>query len=168
MKHRDKAYEWWKRKPLKVRKPLVLTFGLLLVIISPFTGLLPGPGGIPVFLLGIAILASEYDWAERIKQIVLDVLPNWLKRYWRITPKWLHFFDIMGGLIMIIGFLLIKWPLRLPIIDIKSDAPFFYLVPNAEQQWWIPAAVCIFGGIAVFIFNRNRINTIKKLLRREK
>lgn len=79
MKKRDRAYEWWKRKPSNVRKPLVLTLGMLLVVISPFTGILPGPGGIPVFLLGIAILASEYDWADRIKLFILKVAPEWVK-----------------------------------------------------------------------------------------
>ena len=57
----------WFRIPSTIRKPLVLVIGLLLVIISPFTGVLPGPGGIPVFLIGVAILSTEFEWARRFR-----------------------------------------------------------------------------------------------------
>jgi hypothetical protein len=61
----------WKNIPATVRKPLVLFVGLLVVLASPFTGILPGPGGIPVFLIGIAILSTEFHWARRIRDWVL-------------------------------------------------------------------------------------------------
>lgn len=40
--------------------------GFGLIIASPLLGWLPGPGGIPVFLAGVAILSSNYDWAENL------------------------------------------------------------------------------------------------------
>lgn len=61
----------WQSVPATIRKPVVLTVGLLVVIASPFTGVLPGPGGIPVFLIGVAILATEFEWAKRIRDWVL-------------------------------------------------------------------------------------------------
>lgn len=61
----------WFRIPASVRKPIVLVVGLLIVIASPFTGVLPGPGGIPVFLIGVAILATEFEWAQRIRDPIL-------------------------------------------------------------------------------------------------
>lgn len=64
----------WKSIPVTIRKPVVLIIGLLIVIASPFTGVLPGPGGIPMFLLGVAILASEYAWAQRIRDPILRVV----------------------------------------------------------------------------------------------
>lgn len=168
MSKKQKAYNWWKSKPTSVRKPIVLTIGMLLVIVSPFTGLLPGPGGIPIFLLGIAILASEYDWANRMKRFFLNVLPDWVQKYWKLTPKWLYFFDFVGLVIILIGLALLKWPLYLPIIDMRASPPFFYIVPGVEQQWWIPAAICIIAGASIFIFNRNRTRKIHDLLRRLK
>ncbi len=62
----------WKSTPVTVRKPIVLIVGMLIVIASPFTGVLPGPGGIPVFLIGIAILASEFEWARRIRDPIVE------------------------------------------------------------------------------------------------
>jgi len=61
----------WNGVPTTIRKPIVLVVGTLIVIASPFTGVLPGPGGIPVFLIGIAILASEYEWARRIRDPII-------------------------------------------------------------------------------------------------
>lgn len=62
----------WKGIPTSIRKPLVLVVGLIFVIASPFTGVLPGPGGIPIFLIGIAILASEFEWAQRIRDPIVE------------------------------------------------------------------------------------------------
>jgi hypothetical protein len=61
----------WKRLPVTIRKPIVLTVGMFFVILSPFTGVLPGHGWIPVFLIGVAILATEYEWAQRIRDPIL-------------------------------------------------------------------------------------------------
>lgn len=40
--------------------------GFGLIVLSPFLGTLPGPGGIPIFLAGVAILSRNYDWAENL------------------------------------------------------------------------------------------------------
>ena len=40
--------------------------GLALMVGALFTGPLPGPGGIPLFLLGLALWASEFRWAHRL------------------------------------------------------------------------------------------------------
>ena len=52
-------------------RALLLGLGALLVLASPLAGLVPGPGGILVFLFGAALLASELlvvarwlDWCE--------------------------------------------------------------------------------------------------------
>lgn len=40
--------------------------GGFFIILAGLTGWLPGPGGIPLALLGLAVLASEFHWAKRI------------------------------------------------------------------------------------------------------
>ena len=70
----DRIKAWWKKIPRHIRRPLVLVVGGLIVLLSGAVGWLPGPGGIPIFLLGIAILASEFTWADRIKQGILDYI----------------------------------------------------------------------------------------------
>ena len=81
---RESLKEQWKRVPTKIRKPIVLTVGMLFVLAAGLTGWLPGPGGIPLFLIGVAILATEYAWAQRLKVFVLRIVSTvgtWLKQH---------------------------------------------------------------------------------------
>lgn len=61
----------WKRLPDKPRRILTLILGTLLIIASALIGWIPGPGGMIPFLLGIAILATEFEWAERFRDWIL-------------------------------------------------------------------------------------------------
>lgn len=74
---RNRLSSSWQKVPSVIRKPIVLLIGILLIVAAALTGWLPGPGGIPLFLLGIAILATEFEWAKAIRDRVLD----WLKRF---------------------------------------------------------------------------------------
>lgn len=55
-------------------------FGLMVasLLLSP----LPGPGGIPLFLAGLGILALNYDWAE-------NLLKNFEKKRLKLVEKYL-------------------------------------------------------------------------------
>jgi hypothetical protein len=90
----------WRRVPAFIRKPTVLTLGLLLVIAAGLTGPLPGPGGIPLFLLAIALLATEFHWAEIIRDKVLA----WLLAF----GNWFRVNPVAGALVIagvIFGFI---------------------------------------------------------------
>lgn len=62
----------------------VTMLGALLMIAAAITGPLPGPGGIPLFLLGLAVWASEFEWAQN--------LMLWFKaqfrRYYGLSRGW--------------------------------------------------------------------------------
>lgn len=47
-----------------VRTGLFVT-GLVLIVISPLLGALPGPGGIFVFAAGLALALRNSEWAKR-------------------------------------------------------------------------------------------------------
>lgn len=64
----------WKRLPDKPRRTLTLIIGVLLIVLSGLVGWLPGPGGMVIFLLGVAVLASEFTWAERVRDYILKIL----------------------------------------------------------------------------------------------
>lgn len=83
--------------------------GLVFIALGIVTGPLPGPGGIPLVLLGLAIWASEFEWAHKVMQ--------WLKaqlhRYRGFPAKrkvlfWICFFAACGLLgylyLLFIGF----------------------------------------------------------------
>jgi Putative transmembrane protein (PGPGW) len=62
----------WRRRiranphQLRVYRAVLAAAGLLLVLLGLATGWLPGPGGIPLVLGGLAVWASEFHWARRL------------------------------------------------------------------------------------------------------
>jgi membrane-bound ClpP family serine protease len=64
MRRHNKLYKKWKNVPRQPRQILAFLLGVSLIIISPLVGTVPGPGGIAVFVLGTAVLASEFDWLK--------------------------------------------------------------------------------------------------------
>ena len=80
-----------KRNPAtrRVYRFAVGLVGTLLVLAAIATGWLPGPGGIPLALAGLAVLASEFTWAERLLDRVKDALrtaSDWTRR----QPGWVQ------------------------------------------------------------------------------
>jgi uncharacterized protein (TIGR02611 family) len=59
-----------RRNPNRLRlyRAAVGIAGLVLICLGLVTGPLPGPGGIPLVLLGLAIWSSEFEWAYRLRQ----------------------------------------------------------------------------------------------------
>jgi hypothetical protein len=80
----------WKRIPDSPRRVLTFILGVLLVILAGLIGALPGPGGTILFLLGIAVLATEFAWAERLRDYLLDLLHR-AGRYVREHPQFSGF-----------------------------------------------------------------------------
>ncbi len=80
--------------PVVIRKPLVLVVGSIFIIAAGLTGWLPGPGGIPLFLIGIAILSTEFEWAKRLR----DKVMGWLRQF----GHWYRSHKLLGGLIIVL------------------------------------------------------------------
>lgn len=101
MKVMEKLKQSWRKTPRKVRRPLVLTIGGLFVIAAGLTGWIPGPGGMPLFLIGVAILASEFTWAERFRDYVLHLVLGFFRYlrehlvlavlFWAAVATWIAF-----------------------------------------------------------------------------
>lgn len=49
-----------------LKKIAIDVAGVGLIIASPFLGLFPGPGGVPIFFAGLGLLASNHTWARNI------------------------------------------------------------------------------------------------------
>lgn len=80
----------WKRLPNNPRRVLTFILGMLLVLTAPLFGAIPGPGGMLLFLLGIAILATEFTWAERLRDLILGALRG-TGQYVRDHPRFSTF-----------------------------------------------------------------------------
>ncbi len=108
--------------------------GFGLVIASPFLGWLPGPGGIPVFLLGLGILARNYDWAE-------NLLKDFEKKRLDFVDKYL------------VGNKRVAWTIDLLCIGIIALAIFVYL--NLSNSI-LKLATLGAGSFALFIMISNQ------------
>jgi hypothetical protein len=53
----------WGRIPLV--KQLLFLLGVLLIVVSPLVGAIPGPGGIVVFAFGLGLVLKYSEWAKR-------------------------------------------------------------------------------------------------------
>ena len=93
----------WRRKirqnkrQLAVYRVAVGVLGLLLIALGLVSGPLPGPGGIPLVLLGLAVWSSEFEWAHQLMLWFKKQLHRY--RTWS-TPKkvlfWVVFFACCG------------------------------------------------------------------------
>jgi uncharacterized protein (TIGR02611 family) len=97
----------WRRKirenprQLAVYRSFVGVLGLLLICLGFVSGPLPGPGGIPLILAGLAIWSSEFEWAHQLMQ--------WFKaqlhRYRTWSPHWkIAFWAIFFGCCLLVGY----------------------------------------------------------------
>ncbi len=57
--------QWRAFIDLPVVEWTIFAVGLLLIILSPLAGVIPGPGGIFVFALGLAMVLKTSMWAKR-------------------------------------------------------------------------------------------------------
>lgn len=65
----------WRKTPRTARRVLVLIVGGLVILAGILMLVLPGPGWAAIFL-GLAILATEFDRAEKIRAAVVERFKN--------------------------------------------------------------------------------------------
>ena len=89
-----------RRNPLQLRvyRLLVGVVGLFFIALGFVSGPLPGPGGIPLVLLGLAIWASEFVWAQHLMawfKLQLHRFRGWSRP--RQAVAWVVFFACCGA-----------------------------------------------------------------------
>jgi putative transmembrane protein PGPGW len=67
----------------KWRRALWVAVGTVVVLVSPLASLIPGPGGILVFALGLVLLSRELRFVAR----ALDRLEPKISRGWRTAKR---------------------------------------------------------------------------------
>ncbi len=93
-----------RRKPGRYRiyRGVVGLVGVLLVLVGLALGPFPGPGGIPLILAGLAVLASEFIWARRLlhraRRHAMD-FARWAGR----QPLWMRLAGSASLLLLVAG-----------------------------------------------------------------
>ncbi len=85
------------RHPIKRIAIDVAGFGL--IIASPFLGLFPGPGGVPIFLAGLGLLASNHDWAHKILSDLEQHRESLSKKFFA-NPTVSLLTDVIGAILL--------------------------------------------------------------------
>jgi hypothetical protein len=55
-----------RRKKLPLIRQCLFFLGIVLIIVSPLVGAIPGPGGVFVFAAGLALVLQNSEWAKRL------------------------------------------------------------------------------------------------------
>lgn len=83
----------------------VAGFGLM--IISPFLGWLPGPGGIPLFLAGLGLVSLNHEWAENFLKDFDRKRVEFTDKYLMASPRISLAIDILCiGLLCVGAFII--------------------------------------------------------------
>ena len=96
VRYMEGLYKRWKRAPERIRKITIFLIGFATVGIGIILLPLPGPGWAIIFI-GFAILASEFEFAERVRDRLVHTLKELIalsKRAWhklkRGFDKWMQ------------------------------------------------------------------------------
>lgn len=81
----QKAKRGWEKVPGTIRKPIIGVVGFSVIIVGIILLPLPGPGWAIIFL-GFAILASEFSFAEAVR----DFFIRFLKRFIELSLQALN------------------------------------------------------------------------------
>lgn len=109
--------------PAVIRKVAIQIAGWLLVLVGIAALFLPGPGLLALFA-GMALLATQYEWAERrlepVKQAALRTAADSVSSWGRIALSGLLIVFLVGAGIV--------WGLQPP-------APSWWPL---DEKWWLP------------------------------
>ena len=111
-------------------------------------GWLPGPGGIPLLLAGLGLLAVNHDWAER----------------------WLETVKIKGKSFKTILFPKILWVRHLyDVLSISLFILAIYLYVTVGNKYAAGACIALACfSFFVFLVNRDRLDKLSTLFKKKK
>ena len=116
--------------------------GYLLIVAAILTGWLPGPGGIPLALAGLGLLAVNNKWARDLRDYLLKHGGRLVKILFPTSPIFQWLYDVVVVLLLVLVGVL-EW--------------------RHEALWQISLGVALFF-IAVFLalMNRDRLRRLRK------
>ncbi len=136
-----------KKHPWHIRIPLDI-LGFFLMIISPFLGWLPGPGGIPLFIAGLSIVAINHEWAERYLEIIKKYADRIGDLIFAENKRLQMFYDVFGPLLII-------------------AAIGLFVVTDSYIFTFVSGVIGIFG-IILLLGNRHRYKKLKRKILNKK
>lgn len=91
----------------RVRVIVIDVLGFACIIGSVLLGWLPGPGGIPLLIIGLSLLANNHEWAERLLARVKSEGLHWFDKIFDGGPKTRWIVDILTVALITVSVLII-------------------------------------------------------------
>lgn len=118
--------------------------GVGLIILAILTGWIPGPGGVPLFLAGLGLLAINHEWARRWLQHFKTHGLRLAEAFFRDHPVIMAIYDVLAIGLLAVGTLILI---------------------NLQGLFKSLAAVSLFLGLGLFLGNRKRLQRISNHFR---
>ena len=130
------------------RRILIDTAGYLLLLAALLTGWLPGPGGIPLALAGLGLLALYNPWARQLREYILAHGNDIVRKLFLDNALLQAVYDIVvGGLLITAAFA--AW--------------------RHGEAWQTSSAIALFfAALAIGLANRNRYSRLKSRLKHKR
>ena len=145
-KQQDKVKTTLNKERSLPKKIAIDALGVLLIIGSILFGWIPGPGGIPLFLAGLSLLATNHEWARRLLE--------------RVKQNGVRIMDVIFNDHPVIAFM----------IDATATALLVFTAVLIGQQrggiFTTIAVIAGFIGIGLLLGNRKRINKLNQFVKR--
>lgn len=121
--------------------------GFSLLLLAVLTGWLPGPGGIPLFLLGLGVLAINHEWAERMLKNFEAKRREYTDKYLMTSPAVSRTMDAVALVLLAAG---------------------LYGISNFSQLWQrgIAAGLSLFA-IVILLSNQKRFERIASVFKKK-
>lgn len=121
--------------------------GIGLIILSVLTGWIPGPGGIPLLLAGLGLLAINHHWARRLLVSVKNGGLKLAEKFFRDHPVLMIIYDAVALALLATAVVV--------LVEVQGNVR--------------AAALLLFSiGLALFLGNRRRLQRINNHFRRQK
>ena len=115
------------------------------MIVALATGWLPGPGGIPLFILGLSLLAINHEWAQRYIDLLKKHANSLGDKIFVNNHKLQLLYDLIAPIVIFCG---------------------VFLILNHSALWKITLGIFgIFAGFTLLLGNRQRWKRLKNKLK---
>ena len=124
-----------------LRRILFDAAGYGLLVLAVLTGWLPGPGGLPLALAGLALLSVHNAWARRLRDYLLKNGGKLVKILFPANPFVQFLYDALVILLLVLVSVLV-W--------------------RHEALWQISLAIfCFFVAVFIAAMNRDRLQSLR-------
>lgn len=121
--------------------------GILLIISAILFGWLPGPGGVPLFLAGLSLLAANHEWARRLLEYIKTKGLKLADSFFKDHPVLIALYDTLAVLLIALA--------------------IFIFATYTKSLLHAASIVMFFVGLGLFLGNKKRLKRLTAKVKRQ-